>query len=126
MSKEIPYGKIQDILLKQIVRSATSVGANYRSALRARSKPDFISKITIAEEEADKTCYWLEIMIEIEVFPKKRLEPLLKEAQEITAMLTSSGKTAKLNLKNEVRSSKRGVRNSKPEVRNVKCETRNE
>jgi four helix bundle protein len=82
-------------MIRQIVRSVTSVGANYRSALRARSKPDFISKITIAEEEADETCYWLEMLIEIGVFSKNRLEPLLKEAQEITAILTTSGKTAK-------------------------------
>lgn len=95
MVKEIKGGKVKDILVRQIVRSATSVGANYRSALRARSKPDFISKITVAEEEADETCYWLEIMIEIEVFPKGRLELLLKEAQEITAILTASGRTAK-------------------------------
>ena len=97
MVKGIPWSKVDDILIKQIVRSATSVGANYRSALRARSKPDFISKITIAEEEADETCYWLEIMIEI--YPGKRMEPLLKEAQEITAILTKAGKTAKEKLK---------------------------
>lgn len=99
MVKEIRGNKVEDILIRQIVRSATSVGANYRSALRARSKPDFISKITVAEEEADETCYWLEIMIEIQVFPKERLEPLLKEAQEITAILTTSGKTAKEKLR---------------------------
>jgi len=98
MVKGIPWSKVDDILIKQIVRSATSVGANYRSALRARSKPDFISKITIAEEEADETCYWLEIMIEIEIYPGKRMEPLLKEAQEITAILTKAGKTAKEKL----------------------------
>jgi len=67
--------------------------------LRARSKADFISKITVAEEEADETCLWLEILIEIEVFPKKRLEALLKEASEITAILTTAGKTAKLKIK---------------------------
>lgn len=99
MVKEIRGNKVEDILIRQIVRSATSVGANYRSALRARSKPDFISKITVAEEEADETCYWLEIMIEIGVFSKDRLEPLLKEAQEITAILTASGKTAKEKLR---------------------------
>lgn len=59
MAKGIKWNRIDDILIKQIVRSATSIGANYRSALRARSKADFISKITIAEEEADETCYWL-------------------------------------------------------------------
>ena len=99
MSKEIPTGKIEDILVRQIVRSATSVGANYRSALRGRSTPDFFSKLTIAEEEADETCYWLEIMQEIQLFPASRIDPLLKEASEITAILTASGKTAKLKKK---------------------------
>jgi four helix bundle protein len=75
------------------------VGVNYRSALRGRSHADFISKLTIAEEEADETCYWLEIMIEIEIFPGKRLEALLKEACKITAIFTSSGKTAKSKTK---------------------------
>ncbi len=98
MAKQIKGGKIEDILIRQVVRSATSVGANYRSALRGRSKADFISRITIAEEEADETCYWLEILVEVEIFPKTRLEPLLKEAYEITAILTASGKTAKERL----------------------------
>jgi four helix bundle protein len=94
MTKEIGPGKIEDILLRQIVRSATSVGANYRAALRGGSTADFISKLTISEEEADETCYWLKIMIEIGLFPRKRFEPLLQETDEITAILTSSGKAA--------------------------------
>jgi four helix bundle protein len=101
MIKQMRSGKVEDILAKQVIRSATSIAANYRSALRARSKPDFISKVAIAEEEADETCYWLELMISIEVFPKKRLDPLLKEAKELTEILTATGKTAKENLKKE-------------------------
>jgi len=96
MCKEVPPGKIEDIIVRQIVRSATSVGANYRSSLRGRSTAEFISKLTIAEEEADETCYWLELMQEVEVFPQERLAALHKEATEITAILTASGKTAKL------------------------------
>jgi four helix bundle protein len=95
MVKQIKQGRVEDILIKQLIRSATSIGANYRSALRGRSKADFISRITIAEEEADESCFWLEILIEIEVFSKQRLEPLLLEAREITAILTACGKTAK-------------------------------
>ena len=93
--EQLPGRRALNVYSNQLLRASSSVGANYRSALRARSKADFISKITIAEEEADETCYWLEIMIEIEVFPKKRMELLLKEAQEITAILTTAGKTAK-------------------------------
>jgi four helix bundle protein len=99
MCKEIPPGKIEDILVRQVVRSATSVGANYRSSLRGRSTADFISKLTIAEEEADETCYWIELMQEVEIFPANRLSLLHKEATEITAILTASGKTAKAKRK---------------------------
>lgn len=95
MAKEIRYNKIVDILLRQVVRSSTSVGANYRAALRSRSRSEFVSKLKIAEEEADETCYWLEIMIDMGVFPKKRMEPLLQEAKEITAILSAASITAK-------------------------------
>jgi four helix bundle protein len=99
MTQEVRKGKTEDILVRQVIRSATSIAANYRSALRARNKPDFISRITIAEEEADETCYWLETMIAIAIFPEKRLSPLLQEAHELTAIMTATGKTAKENLK---------------------------
>jgi four helix bundle protein len=85
------------ILAKQVLRSATSVGANYRSAQRGKSKADFIAKLAVAEEEADETCYWLELIIKAELLPRKRVEPLLHEAMEITAILTAAGKTAKQN-----------------------------
>jgi four helix bundle protein len=101
MTKAIKSDKIDDILIKQVVRSATSIGANYRSALKGRSTADFISRITIAEEEADETCYWLEIIMEIGTFPKSRLEPLYKESCEITAILTASGRTANQKRKRE-------------------------
>ena len=71
------------------------MGANYRAALRSRSRAEFISKLKIAEEEADETCYWLEIMIDVAVFPKERLEPLLQEAKEITAILSTASITEK-------------------------------
>jgi four helix bundle protein len=85
------------IMAKQVLRSATSVGANYRSAQRGKSKADFIAKLAVAEEEADETCYWLELIIKAELLPRKRVEPLLHEAMEITAILTAAGKTAKQN-----------------------------
>lgn len=67
----------------QLIRSATSVGANYRAACRGRSKPEFLSKLQIVIEEADETCYWLELV-----------EPLLDEANQITAIMVASRKTA--------------------------------
>jgi four helix bundle protein len=83
-----------DILRKQIIRSATSVGANYRSACRARSQADFISKIKISLEEADETQYWLELFFELKLIEEKMFSELYKEADELIAIFVSSAKTA--------------------------------
>ncbi|MGH8019791.1 MAG: four helix bundle protein [Opitutaceae bacterium] len=95
MVRVLPKSQEGSVIGKQVLRSATSVGANYRSAQRGKSKADFISKLAVAEEEADETCYWLELIIAAELAPKDRMEPLLAEAKEITAILTAAGKTAK-------------------------------
>jgi four helix bundle protein len=97
MVRVLPKSQEGSVLGKQVLRSATSVGANYRSAQRGKSKADFIAKLAIAEEESDETCYWLELIIAAELLPKDRMEPLLAEAKEITAILTAAGKTAKEN-----------------------------
>ena len=86
MVRVLPRNQEGKVLGNQVLRSATSVGANYRSAQRGKSKADFIAKLAIAEEEADETCYWLELIIASELVPKERLEPLLLEAQELTAI----------------------------------------
>jgi four helix bundle protein len=83
------------VLGKQIIRSATSVGANYRAAQRARSRSEFIAKLGIVLEEADETVYWLEMITESALVSAERSAPLLKEANEITAIIVSSLKTAK-------------------------------
>lgn len=95
MVRVLPKSQEGSVLGKQVLRSATSVGANYRSAQRGKSKADFISKLAISEEEADETCYWLELITAAELIPKDRMEPMLAEAKEITAILTAAGKTAK-------------------------------
>jgi four helix bundle protein len=95
--ESLPKSKIGDVIGHQLLRSATSVGANYRAACRARSQADFISKITIVEEEADESCYWLELIGEGELIEKEKLKDILKEADELTAIFTASGKTAKEN-----------------------------
>ena len=99
MYRKLPKTEEAWIIGKQVLRSATSVGANYRSAQRGKSKPDFIAKLAIAEEEADETCYWLELIIEAEIMTATLLEPLLDEAKQITAILTASGRRAKENEK---------------------------
>jgi len=91
----VPRGRTEDILTKQLARAVTSVGANYRAACRARSRADFVSKITIVEEEADETQYWLELLLDQTPVSKTDITSLLEEAKELTAIFTASGKTAK-------------------------------
>lgn len=95
--KSMPEDRIGRVLGNQILRSGTSVAANYRSACKARSKADFISKITIVEEEADETTLWLELIMESDTLDNELTRSLHKEANELTAIFTSSGKTAKEN-----------------------------
>ncbi len=83
------------VIEKQIIKSATSVGANYRAACRARSKAEFIAKLGIVEEEADETLYWLEIIVELDKNLKDRIIPLYKEMNEILSIIVASEKTAK-------------------------------
>jgi four helix bundle protein len=89
----LPRGRTADVVGKQLLRSATSVGANYRAACRAKSTADVIAKLPIVEEEADETLYWLELLIESDLVPASRLADLMKETHEIIAMTVSSIKT---------------------------------
>ena len=82
----------------QIMRSGTSVVANYRAACRARSKVEFVSKLGTVEEEADETAFWLELIIEGGVLSSKQIEPLLSEASELVAITAASKKTASRTL----------------------------
>ena len=95
--KKMDSSQSSKVISNQLLRAATSVGANYRAACRARSKADFISKINIVEEEADECIYWLELIEMAKILETKDLENLLKEASELTAIFTASGKTAKEN-----------------------------
>jgi four helix bundle protein len=90
---ELPNGKAADVLGRQVLRSGTSVGANYRAACRARSTADLISKLGIVEEEADETGYWLELLSDSSLAAAPRIEPLLRESDEILAMTVASIKT---------------------------------
>lgn len=79
----------------QLLRSGTSVGANYRAASRAKSKADFISKMGTVEEEADESMFWMELIMERGIMEKDLISGLYREADEILAMVVSSIKTAK-------------------------------
>jgi len=80
---------------RQIVRSGMSVAANYRAACRGRSTAEFIAKLGIAEEEADETALWLELLIESDTLRKPKVEPLLDEANQIVAITVASIRTAR-------------------------------
>ncbi|MBA4198663.1 MAG: four helix bundle protein [Chitinophaga sp.] len=82
---------------KQLIRSAGSVGANYRATVRAKSNADFIYKIELVLEEADESHYWLEVIKEAEIKTGIEVERLIKEANELTAIFAATDKTAKLN-----------------------------
>jgi four helix bundle protein len=81
----------------QLIRSGTSVAANYRAACRGRSKAEFIAKLGTVEEEADESCLWMELIIESELMEEKLVTSLLKEAQEITAIMAASKMSARGN-----------------------------
>jgi four helix bundle protein len=78
----------------QLVRAATSIGANYRNACRARSRAEFAAKLGVALEEADETLYWLELVHDGKLLPESKLSLLLKEPDELTAILASGRKSA--------------------------------
>lgn len=82
-------------IAKQIVRSGTSPYANYRAACLGKSDRDFLNKLKMVEEELDETTQWLDIIIESEMLPKNRVEPLLNESKELFAIITSSILTMK-------------------------------
>ena len=74
----------------QLVRSGTSVGANYRAACRGRSKAEFISKLGTVEEEADESAFWMELVIDGGLMGKEQVDPLRQEASELTAIMAAS------------------------------------
>ncbi len=82
------------VLANQLARSATSVGANYRAACRARSRAEFASKLGTVAEEADESLYWLELIQVGDFVPEKRIASLVSEADELTAIFTSGRRSA--------------------------------
>jgi four helix bundle protein len=93
--RTLPWGEPADTIKRQLTRSSTSVGANYRAACRAPSRAEFIAKIGIAEEESDESGYWLELITEAKLVKIEAVAPLLKEADELTAIFARSVMTAR-------------------------------
>jgi four helix bundle protein len=94
----LPNTRSGNIVANQFIRSATSVGANYRAACRARSDADFASKIGVTLEEADESAFWLEIVSESGMKPTQQIAPLLKEGNELVAIFVASSNTVRHRL----------------------------
>lgn len=89
----LPKTEEGKIIGRQFIRSASSVGANYRAACRSRSKAEFFSKLSIVVEEADETAFWIEILTESKITNSMEAQPLLKEVNEILAIVAKARKT---------------------------------
>ena len=95
LTESLPATRAADVIGKQLLRSGTSVGANYRASRRGKSRADFIHKLAIVEEEADESAYWLELLVESGIVPPAKLADLMRECDEITAIIVASIRTAK-------------------------------
>ncbi len=98
---ELPSKPSAWAVAKQIIRSSTSIGANYRAACRAKSSADFIYKLKIVEEEADETQYWLEVLEESNLIQSNRIIQLKKEVNEVVSIVVASIKTVRENENNK-------------------------
>ena len=106
--KALPNNDESKIIGKQLLRSATSVAANYRAVCRARSDAEFHSKLSIVVEEIDECCFWMELLIEAEIVEKSKLQSLNDEANEILLIMAKSRNT----IKNKLRIAKSTVQKS--------------
>jgi four helix bundle protein len=95
MSQALPRNREANVIIQQVLRSATGMTANYRAAGRSRSKAEFIAKIGVVVEEADETVFWLEMLADRRIVRAEKLESLLAEATQLVAIFTASRKTAK-------------------------------
>ncbi len=95
LSQRLGSSREARVIGNQVLRSGTSVGANYRAACRARSKQEFIAKMGIVVEEADETVFWLELIVAAGLMPCTRMQPLTLEASELLAIFAASQRTAK-------------------------------
>ena len=93
--RALPRAEEARVIGHQLLRSGTSVGANYRAACRARSKPEFISKLGVVIEESDESVFWIELLIDAGLMSSKRLVPLLDEAYELLAIFAAAFNTSK-------------------------------
>ena len=102
LCRNLPNNREGRLIGNQMFRSGTSVAANYRAACRGRSKAEFVSKLAIVEEESDETLFWLELINEMEISKESLVDKLIKESNEILAIMVASIKTVKLKIKSKI------------------------
>ena len=107
----VPDARSGRVLANQLGRSGTSVGANYRAACRSRSTAEMISKLAVVEEEADESAFWLELVGDHGLMSADKLAPLLREADELTAIMVASRKTL------QTKQGKSKIENPKSKIR---------
>lgn len=95
MAESLPKSVSGQTVARQVARSGTSVAANYRSALRGKSRADFLNKITIVLEEADETGFWIELSERAELLPKSKLTALANEAEELVKIFSATRRTTR-------------------------------
>jgi len=105
----LPRSRSANAEANQLVRSGTSVASNYRAACRARSRAEFIAKIGVVEEEADESAFWLELVIEHKLMQETLVQALLKEANELTAIMAASRISASRNSKQSAIANRRSA-----------------
>ncbi|HEV2117355.1 MAG TPA: four helix bundle protein [Terriglobales bacterium] len=103
LCRKLPATPEAKIISSQLLRSGTSVAANYRAVCRARSKAEFASKMGIVIEEADETAFWMELLLNLDYFPEGQLRNLLSEANQLVAIFVSSRRTVLVNREAESR-----------------------
>ncbi|MBO7494792.1 MAG: four helix bundle protein [Bacteroidales bacterium] len=103
MYKYLCVEKREYVISKQVLRSGTSIGANVREGVRGQTKPDFIAKMSVAQKEAEETCYWLELLYESGYINKSIFESMYRDNLEINRILASIILTARQNLKNQLK-----------------------
>ena len=95
LSESMPKSQAGYVIARQVLRSGTSVAANYRAACRARSRADFIAKLGIVVEEIDETLFWLELIVDAKLIPFHRMEAIIDEANQLTSIFVAARKTTR-------------------------------
>jgi|GraSoiStandDraft_46_1057282.scaffolds.fasta_scaffold103995_2 four helix bundle protein len=118
--RSVPNTQEGRVIGHQLLRSGTSIAANYRAACRARSRAEFLSKISTVVEEADETVFWLELLADAGVVASSRLRDLKSEAEELVAIFNASRVTARRNAQSAIKNQKSTIKNRET-IKGIYC-----